>query len=192
VSSITEPRAAHGDRPAAPSRTGTLAGLEPSARDGARGVWLRRLFLVLLAAVVVIGLLGMLGVRSRTVVTTSADGRVELRVHYAHVARAGLGVPFTITVRRAGGFTGDVRLAVSSSYLDLFDRNAIDPEPASSTATGEDLIWVFTRPPGDSLEVSIDVQVQAGRHWGRPGTISVLDDERRPIVSATFKTWLSP
>jgi hypothetical protein len=155
-------------------------------------VWWRRLFLLLLLVVVVIGLIGLLGVRSRTVVARSADGSVELSVHYAQVARAGLAVPFTVTVRREGGFTGDVRVAASSSYLDLFDRNAIDPEPDSSTATESDQLWVFTRPPGDSLAISLDMQVQAGRHWGRAGTISVLDEGGRPIVSATFKTWLSP
>jgi hypothetical protein len=42
-------------------------------------------------------------------------------VHYAEVARAGLDVPFRITVQWQSGVDQDVTLAVSSEYLDLFD-----------------------------------------------------------------------
>jgi hypothetical protein len=170
----------------------TTDGIKPDPDAGARSVWLRRAFIVLLAVVVALGLVGLLGVRSRTVTATSADGQVELSVRYAQVARAGLDVPFRISVRRQGGFTGDVTLAVSSTYLDLFDRNAIDPEPSSATSTEDDVIWKFDQPPGDTLEISLDMQVQGGRHWGRSGRVSVLDDSGQPIVNVGFKTWLVP
>jgi hypothetical protein len=148
--------------------------------------------MALLAVVVALGLVGLLGVRSRTVSSQSSDGQVELSVRYAQVARAGLDVPFRITVRRPGGFTGDVTVAASSNYLDLFDRNAIDPEPSSATSTEDDIIWTFHQPPGDTLEVSLDMQVQGGRHWGRSGHVSVLDESGQPAVSVDFKTWLVP
>jgi hypothetical protein len=148
--------------------------------------------MVLLAVVVALGLVGLLGVRSRTVRAQSSDGQVELSVRYAQVARAGLDVPFRITVRRQGGFTGNVTLAASSSYLDLFDRNAVDPEPSSATSMEDELIWKFDPPPADTLEVSLDMQVQGGRHWGRAGHVTVLDDSGQPVVSVSFKTWLVP
>ena len=187
-----------------PTRTGSTGWLKPapagSTTDrikpdpgaGAKAVWCRRAFIVLLAVLVALGLVGLLGVRSRTVSAQSSDGQVELSVRYAQVARAGLDVPFRITVRRQGGFAGDVTLASSSGYLDLFDRNAIDPEPSSATSTEDRVIWKFDQPPGDTLEVSLDMQVQAGRHWGRSGQVTVLDDSGQPIVSVTFKTWLVP
>jgi hypothetical protein len=170
----------------------TTDSIKPDPGAGARAVWLRRIFIVLLAVVVALGLVGLLGVRSRTVTAQSSDGQVELSVRYAQVARAGLDVPFRITVRRQGGFTGNVTLAASSSYLDLFDRNAVDPQPSSATSTEDELIWKFDPPPGDTLEVSLDMQVQGGRHWGRSGHVTVLDDSGQPVVSVSFKTWLVP
>jgi hypothetical protein len=148
--------------------------------------------MALLAVVVLAGLLGFLGVRSRTVTRTSQDGTVEMQVRYAAVARAGLAVPFTITVKRQGGFDGEVRVAVSSHYLELFDRNAIDPQPNAATATDEDVVWQFTAPPGDELQVSLDLQVQAGQHWSRSGTVALLDDTGQRIVSTDITTWLAP
>jgi hypothetical protein len=170
----------------------TTDSIKPDPGAGARAVWLRRIFMALLAVVVALGLVGLLGVRSRTVTAQSADGQVELSVRYAQVARAGLDVPFRITVRRQGGFTGDVTVAASNSYLDLFDRNAVEPEPSSATSTEGDIIWRFESPPGDTLEVSVDMQVQGGRHWGRSGDVTVLDESGQPIVSVGFKTWLVP
>jgi hypothetical protein len=146
----------------------------------------------LLALIVLAALLGFLGVRSRTSSAQSQNGDVSLEVHYAQVARAGLDVPFEITVQRRGGFDDDVTLAVSSSYLELFNRNAIDPEPSSSTSTSKEVIWRFDRPPGNTLVVSLDMQVQYGRHFGRNGFVTVLDRDRNAIARTTFKTWLAP
>jgi hypothetical protein len=85
-----------------------------------------------------------------------------------------------------------VTIALSSDYLDLFDRNGIEPEPTTATATGDAVIWQFDPPPGDTLEISVDMQVQGGRHWGRSGTVSLLDDAGSPLVEVHFKTWLAP
>src|SRR4051794_24530364 len=107
------------------------ADFTPDAQAGSRGVWGRRMFLGLLAVIVVLAILGFAGVRSRTVAATSRDRSMEIEVQYAQIARAGLDVPFEITVTRRGGFSGDLAVHVSSSYLDLFDRNTVDPEPSS-------------------------------------------------------------
>jgi hypothetical protein len=148
--------------------------------------------MTLLAIVVVLGLLDLLGVKYRTVDARSADGAVTLDVHYAQIARAGLDVPFRITVERPGDFDQDVAVAISSDYLDLFDRASVDPTPASATATPQDVIWRFDPPPGDTLEISVDMQVHGGRHWGRAGTVTVLDGAGSPLVHVHFKTWLVP
>jgi hypothetical protein len=137
----------------------TTAGPAPNPRAGSRAVWLRRAFLGLLAVIVVIGALDLLGVKSRTVTATSADGSVTLSVHYPHIARAGLDVPFDITVERDGGFTGDVTITLSNDYLALFDRSGIDPEPTSSTATDKAVVWRIALFPGSTLRVSLDMQV---------------------------------
>jgi len=157
------------------------------------GIWFRRAFLCLLVVIVIAGVTGFLGVKARTVQARAKLGGTSLEVHYAQIARAGLDVPFEITVHRPGGFDGNqVVLAISSSYLELFDRSSVDPQPSSETSDASQVQWTFDPPDGDTLVVSVDMQVQAGRHWGRAGTVSLLDDQAKPVVTASFKTWLSP
>jgi hypothetical protein len=154
-------------------------------------VWLRRAFLFLLFVVVLAGLLGFLGVRSRTVAAAANDHSAVLSVHYAQVARAGLDVPFDITVARTRASNQDVVVAVPSSYLELFDISGIEPEPTSSTATATNVIWDFDPPPGREFTVSLDMQVQGGRHFGRSGFVSLLDGNTT-VAHVSFHTWLSP
>jgi hypothetical protein len=149
-------------------------------------------FLALLAVIVVAGVLGVFGVKARTVGARAAAGGTSLAVHYAQVGRASLDVPFDITIHRAGGFHGDVVLAISSSYLELFDRSSVDPTPTSETSDSSRVLWTFDPPRGDTLVVSVDMQVQSGRHTGRSGTVAVLGHDGTPIVSTSFKTWLAP
>ena len=163
----------------------------PGSDTGRVAVWLRRAFLLLLFLVVLAGLLGFLGVRSHTVVTTSSDHSVQLRVRYAQVARAGLDVPFEIDVQRTRPSKQDVVIAVPSNYLSLFDMSGIQPEPSSSTATATSVIWHFDAPPGRDFIVSLDMQVQGGRHFGRSGFVSLLDGNTT-VAHVSFHTWLSP
>jgi hypothetical protein len=162
-------------------------------RSSRRGRLLRRAFLFVLVVIVALGLAGFWGVRSRSVsAQTARKGGYELSVRYAQVARAGLGVPLEFQITRRRGFDDPVKLAVSSSYLDLFDRNAIDPDPSDATTAGQNVVWTFDPPKGKTLQVSIDAEVQKGRHWGREGRATVLDADEKPLVSVTFHTWLVP
>jgi hypothetical protein len=173
------------------TRSAPTADLRPDPDAGARAIWVRRAFMSVLALIVLAAIFGFLGVRSRTVSTHSTNGAVTMDVHYAQFARAGLDVPFDITVHRRGGFQDDVVVAVSSSYLELFDRNAMDPDPSSATSTSDAVIWRFDPPPGDTFVMSIDMKVQNGRHFGKSGWAEVRESGR-PVARATFKTWLAP
>jgi hypothetical protein len=164
--------------------------VDPNA--GSRGIWVRRAFLSLLALVVVLALFGVFGVHSRTVAASSSDGGMKIEVHYAQVARAGLAVPFSVTVTRSDGFSGDVSIGVSSSYLDLFDRNSVDPEPAGGRSNAHTTTWRFDEPHGTTFVMTIDMQVQAGQHFGRDGFVTVVDHGDGAVARATFKTWLAP
>jgi hypothetical protein len=197
----TAPSRAAGTFPFAPCRVPAdvaVPRLPPTAevsvdeRTWRRGTWARRAFLGLLALVVIAGLLHVLGVRSRTVIARSRSGRVVLSVEYAQVARAGLAVPFRITVHRAGGFDRPVTVAVSSDYLDLFARNAVDPQPTSETSTGARTEWTYDTPPAATFVVTVDLQVQQGKHFGRRGQVMLLDPDRHVVARATFTTWLAP
>jgi hypothetical protein len=157
-----------------------------------RGLWWRRLFLGLLAVVVVAGLFGVFGVRSRTVSAHAASSGVTLQVTYAQSARAGLDVPFQIEVHRRGGFHDDVVLMVSSHYLDLFNRSSVDPQPDSETSTAHNVRWQYDTPPTDTFVVTVDMEVQQARHWGRSGTVALLDTDGHTLARTSFTTWLAP
>jgi hypothetical protein len=65
------------------------------------------------------------------------------------------------------------------------------PEPSASTASAAMTTWRFDAPPGATFRVSLDMRVQGSRHWGRAGSLVVLE-RGEPVVRSSFKTWLSP
>lgn len=162
---------------------------EPDLLRSRRARTVRRLFMLGLAAVVGLGATNVLGVRSRSM--TVSGGGYELTVTYGQVSRPGLATPWSLEIRHPGGFDGPVHVAVNGRYLDLFDENGLDPDPSSTTATADHVIWEFDPPPGDTLGVSFDARIEPGAQWGRTGETSVLVDGR-PVVTARYKTWLLP
>ncbi len=166
----------------------TLADVRP-VEQGPRPVRLRRALVALLTAIVLAGAAGLFGVRS-TEATASAAGWT-LSVTYASIARAGLDVPWKVTVQREGGFPGPITLAVTADYFDIYEEQGLDPAPAAETADGERLLWTFDPPPGDQLAVDFDAYIQPSSQLGASGEVAVLDGDR-PVVSVPFRTWLVP
>ena len=150
----------------------------------------RRAFLAGLAVFLLAGVLGLLGVRTSSVQATG--GAYDVEVHYARVTRPGLAVPWTVTVRRDGGFDGPLTVATTSSYFDLFDENAFEPEPESVTTDGEWVIWEFKTPEhSDTMEISLDTRTGPNVQWGADATTAVLE-EGRPVVEVDYRTWVLP
>lgn len=162
---------------------------ESDLRRSRRARTARRVFMSLVAVVVLAGLSGWLGVRTATV--TAAGGGYELTVTYANVSRPGLATPWSFEVRHPGGFDGPITISTTSSYLDMFDENGFDPEPSTMTATVEEVIWEFEPPPGDVLSVSLDARIEPGIQWGGSGETSILEDDE-PVATARFTTWIAP
>jgi hypothetical protein len=162
---------------------------EPNLVRSRRARVARRLFMVVLFGVLALGLMGRLGVHSRA--TTVRGGGYELTVTYGQMTRGGLATPWSLEVHHPGGFDGPVTISTNSRYLDLFDENGFDPQPAKATATADEVIWEFEPPDGDTLGVSLDARLEPGAHWGRTGQTSVLVDGK-PVVTARYKTWVLP
>ena len=160
-------------------------------RISRRGRGLRRLFTLVIVALLVFALVGLLGVRTTTI--SAAGGGYRLQLHYAKVVRPGLAVPWELRVTSAGGFDGPVTLATKSSYLDIYDENSLDPEPVHATQDGDRVIWQFEPPAGDTLIVSFDWRVEPGVQlkWPR-GETSVLDEDGRPVATIRYRTWVTP
>jgi hypothetical protein len=166
----------------------TLDGLE-STSEGRAAVWVRRGFLALLLCFVLAGLAGLLGVHSTT--SRSSEDGWTLSLRHAAVARAGLDVPWEVTVTHAGGFDDDVVLAVTGSYFDIFETQGFIPEPSDETRDASVRYLTFNKPPGGTLVVSYDAYIQPASQIGRSGTVSVVDGGRR-VASVDFRTFLMP
>jgi hypothetical protein len=155
-------------------------------RQGRAG---RRIAIGLITLVVLVGATGFLGVHARTV-NANANG-YSLTVVYPQVARAGLDVPWRATVHHAGGFSSDITLAVSSHYFDIFETQGFHPNPSAESATPEYYYLTFSRPPGDTLEVSYDAYIQPGSQLGRHANTAVLINNVE-MVRVGYRTWLVP
>lgn len=171
--------------------TSTLEGLEGRA-GGTAALWLRRAFLGVLTLGLVAALVGLMGDRTQRVSATSADGRWTLSLLHARLARAGLDVPWEVTVTRRGGFEGPVVLGVTGSYLDLYETQGFRPEPVASYRDGETLFLEFEPPPsGEVLVVAYDAYVQPASREGSSGTLAVRSGDQ-VLVSLDFTTGLLP
>jgi hypothetical protein len=166
----------------------TIEGLETPGQ-GTAAIWSRRGFLTLLLVFVLAGLTGLLGVRTATV-SADSDGWTLALLH-ATTARAGLDVPWQVTVTHEGGFGKDVTLAVTGDYFDIFETQGFNPDPSDATRDGDTLYLTFAAPPGDTFVVAYDAYIQPASQVGRDGTLSVLDDGDR-VATVDFDTTLLP
>jgi hypothetical protein len=166
----------------------TIEGLETRAQ-GRAAVWTRRGFLSLLLVLVVAGLAGVLGVRTTTAGDEADGWRLELR--YAATARAGLDVPWEVTVRHEGGFGKEVVLAVTGDYFDLYETQGFMPEPAESTRDGDTLFLTFTAPEADTFVVAYDAYLQPAAQQGASGEVAVIEGGTR-VASVDFTTRVLP
>jgi hypothetical protein len=157
-----------------------------------RGRLGRRIFAVVLVVFLGLGLLGLYGVRTKDARATG--GGYEMTVTYTSVSRPGLATPWSVEIRRPGGFGDDqVTVAVTSSYFDAFDENGLDPDPAESYSDGERTVWRFEPPPGDVMTVSFDARIEPGVQLTRvKGTVAVLDASGADAVSVDFRTLVLP
>lgn len=150
---------------------------------------LRRVGLVAIGAVIVAGMLNLLGVRTG-VARDSADG-VSLEVTYAQVSRSGLATPWTLEVASADGFPGPVTVATSADYFDRFDFNQWYPEPSATTFRDGSLVLTFEPPEGDHLVVRFDGRASPTFGLGSEAT-TTLETEGLPRLSVSYRTVVMP
>jgi hypothetical protein len=116
-----------------------------------------------------------------------------VRVHYAATARAGLDVPFVITVGHPAGLGKQVTLAFTGSYFDIFETQAFHPEPSDETRDGHTLYLTFATPPqGDIFVVAYDAYIQPAAQTGRRATVAVVDSHGRQVAVVDVRTRLLP
>jgi hypothetical protein len=178
------------DRSASEPLSTTVETLSIDATRLHRGVWWRRVFTTLLIAFVVAAALGVFGVRTRT--THASAGPLAASLEYATANRRGVTSVFHLDVRRRGGFSDDVAVQVSSSYLDTLAFRGMDPEPDTSSANGSHVTWTFTKPTGDHFTMRIDGQIDSATHPGRHSGDAIVRVGDEPAVRLHFTTWVFP
>ena len=153
---------------------------------------MRRIFVAVLVTFLALAAFNVYGVRTRTA-SVSAGG-YELSVRYATVSRPGLATPWSLEVRRPGGFPDGLTVAITSSYFDVFDENGLDPQTVAETNDGEWTIWTFGPSAGDTLGVSFDARIEPGVQLTRvKGQAEVRPDPSGPPAAAVaFSTFVMP
>jgi hypothetical protein len=185
-----------GDNPTVDPEARVLATAPETSdrRAVGRERYARRAFAVGVSVFLLLTLLGVFGVSTTT--SSGSGGGYDVRVTHARVTRPGLATRFEIEIARSDGspLRGPVTLAVSSSYLGMFDENGLDPQPASETAGPGQVVWEFDPPPaaaGGALVVSLDARLEPGVHWGRDGFVRVMDGAT-VAAEVRFRTWVAP
>jgi hypothetical protein len=134
--------------------------------------------------------LALIGVDSAT--TTARGPGFELSVTYGEVSRPALATPFDIRVVQPGGFDGPIRIAVDQEYLRMWDENGLVPAPAEEGLVGDQLVWEFDPPPGNTLFVSYDARIEPAAQDGRSGSVAVLDEDDAVLAEVEFTTRIMP
>jgi hypothetical protein len=145
--------------------------------------------LAFLTLAVVAALLTLMGVHSSE--SSTESGGYRLDVVYPRIARAGLDVPWQVTVTHPGGFGGQLTLAVSADYFNLYESQGFRPQPSDETRDGDTYYMTFTAPPGDTFRVYFDAYIQPGSQVGRTGWVAVVD-QGHVFARTDFSTWLWP
>jgi hypothetical protein len=165
---------------------------DPTSGEYRQEKWLRLSTILFVVSVVVLGALGILGVKTSTAADDGNGYRME--VTYASVTRGGLATPFAIEVATEDGsaLPEVVTVRISSEYLALFDDNGMEPTPVNSFNTGDTTSWEFEVPTGEStLEVVLDARLEPAVQWGEPAVAELwIDDERR--LTTAFRSWVLP
>jgi hypothetical protein len=149
----------------------------------------RRAGLSVLALFVIAGFVGAFGSKTETVSSTA--GGVTLNVTYPAVTRPGLPIRWEFDVHQSGGFTGPIELRTTFDYLHLFDISNLEPEPASSTGSSSEVIYIFERPEGEDFRVSMDGNTEPGFHEFPQATTTFFSDGE-PVVAVQYLTVVVP
>lgn len=173
-----------------PGQVSTLVDAR-DAHASRRSRGLRRAGMSAVGLVVLLGLSGVLGIRSSTSTARSPDGW-SLAVRHAQVTRAGIAVPFHVTVRHAGGFDGPVTLSLSSDLMERFDFQNFYPNPAKETATEDRLIYEFDPPPGDTFRLSVDARTSPDQNGSTAVYRTSVLADGRPVAEVAFRMWVVP
>jgi hypothetical protein len=157
--------------------------LDRSDRSDVHAVWVRRLGLCLMAAVVILALFNVFGQRASTLTGRSTE--VDLAVHAPTTVRAGLLYQGEFTIVAHQDLT-KVTLVLSRGWIDGFTVNTDEPSASSETSTADGglELSVGSLQAGQTFVQYFDYQVNPTSVSSRRQDATVMSDGA-PVVSVT-------
>jgi hypothetical protein len=124
--------------------------------------WCRRATLAVFGAIVLAGVVGLLGERRGEATASAAGSRVS--VGYPSIVRNGPPTNLDIEVRRDAGFDTPVVVSFDASYLAALEQVEISPAPDSEESAGDGVrIRGALRPLGSRRRASERSEGRGGR-----------------------------
>jgi hypothetical protein len=172
----------------------------PHDDDGPALVRRRRILynLTALALVILMGLavadafLPVFGVDTAAESSPVRENGGELTVTYPELTRPALASPFAIEVVRPGGFGDDkIELAISRTWMEVWDENGFYPTPSAETGDDQWLVYEFDPPDGDTFRFFYDARLEPARQESVRGAVE-LRDGSAVLAAVEFQTKVRP
>jgi hypothetical protein len=152
--------------------------------------WVRRIYIVVLLALIVLGLLDLFGQRTSTA-TSVAPGRATLTVDAPKRVRGGLLYQVRITVT-AHSTIKQPRLVLSRDWFDGLTLNTAEPTALSEDSRQGAVTFTYGGlAAGDRLDVFTEWQVNPTTVGSRNPDVE-LDDGSRPITRVEHSLTVLP
>jgi hypothetical protein len=166
-----------------------------AAHEGSRlSHWASRGFVLALFLICTAGGVGLLG--GHTSRAVGAGGGYDLFLTYPGTARPGLDTLWELKVVHQGGFKGQITVAVTASYFDLFETQGFYPTPSETTRDDSYVYMKFTPPPhGDTFIVMFDAYLQpyvAPTNLLANDAVVALISHGKRVASIDYTTFVFP
>lgn len=151
---------------------------------------IRRIGATALVLFVLAGAVGLFGTRTST--KRVEAGGYTVTVTYPSESRPGHAVRFKVLIHSDKGFTNPIRIRMATTYFELFDENAFDPDADAQTMDSGYSYLEYKPPPGNEFLISSDTRIEPARQRGERGEVSVLDEQGSPVATVSFRTRIWP
>jgi hypothetical protein len=155
--------------------------------------WASRLFVLFLLLICIAASIGLLG--GHTTSASQTRGGYHLHLSYPGIIRPGLDTFWELKVVHPGGFKGQITVAVTATYFDLFETQGFYPTPSVTTRDGSYVYLKFTPPQGNVFTVMFDSYLQPyvapTNLFANDATVALINHGQR-VAAIHYDTFVLP